>query len=49
MATMLAIHFAVLAGLYVTAPYGKFVHFVYRLLALVRNQLELAEERPGGR
>jgi hypothetical protein len=23
--------------LYVTAPYGKFVHFVYRYIALIKN------------
>jgi citrate/tricarballylate utilization protein len=34
------VHLAVLAGLYVTAPYGKFVHFVYRYLALVKNAAE---------
>jgi len=45
MGTMLVIHLAVLSGLYVTAPYGKFVHFVYRLAALARNQLEKARER----
>jgi citrate/tricarballylate utilization protein len=33
-------HLAALAGLYVTAPYGKFVHFVYRYLALIKNAAE---------
>jgi citrate/tricarballylate utilization protein len=30
-------HLAVLGALYVTAPYGKFVHFVYRYIALIKN------------
>ena len=44
MGSLLVIHLGVLSGLYVTAPYGKFVHFVYRLAALARNRLENARE-----
>jgi citrate/tricarballylate utilization protein len=40
MGTMLTIHLALIAALFVTAPYGKFVHFVYRYLALVRYRDE---------
>jgi len=40
MPSLLVIHLAVLATLYVTAPYGKFAHFVYRYAALVRNSIE---------
>ena len=40
MGTTLTIHLGLVAALYITAPYGKFVHGVYRYLALVRNALE---------
>ncbi len=44
MGTMLTVHLAVLVALYATAPYGKFVHFVYRVAALVLNRVELRRE-----
>lgn len=40
MAPLLAVHLGSVLGLFLTAPYGKFVHFVYRAAALVQNQLE---------
>jgi citrate/tricarballylate utilization protein len=40
MGSMLAIHLGMVAAMFVTAPYGKFVHFVYHGLALVRNRME---------
>jgi citrate/tricarballylate utilization protein len=40
MGTLLAIHLGVVAGLFLTLPYGKFVHAIYRFAALVRNALE---------
>ncbi len=40
MPLLLVVHLAILATLYVTAPYGKFAHFVYRYIALVQNQIE---------
>ncbi len=40
MGSMLTIHLGLIAALYVTAPYGKFVHFLYRYLALVRHRVE---------
>jgi citrate/tricarballylate utilization protein len=36
----LVIHLGLVAALFVTAPYGKFVHLVYRVLALVRYRIE---------
>ena len=44
MGTLLVLHLGVLVGLFATAPYGKFVHFVYRFGALLLNRLEEAEE-----
>ena len=40
MGLMLTIHLGVVAALFLTAPYGKFIHALYRFLALVRNRLE---------
>lgn len=44
MGVLASLHLGVLAGLYVTAPYGKFVHFVYRYLALVERAIEEGAE-----
>ncbi len=38
----LAVHLGSLAILFLTMPYGKFVHFAYRYLALVQNRVERA-------
>ena len=43
MGTLLALHLALLAALAITAPYGKFVHFVYRYLSLVKHAEEEAQ------
>jgi citrate/tricarballylate utilization protein len=40
MGSMLVLHLALISALFVTAPYGKFVHFVYRSLALIRYEIE---------
>jgi citrate/tricarballylate utilization protein len=40
MGTLLVIHLGVVAGLFITLPYGKFVHVVYRYAALVRYAIE---------
>jgi citrate/tricarballylate utilization protein len=40
MGSLLAIHLGSLAALFITAPYGKFVHIVYRSIALVKNAAE---------
>lgn len=44
MGILLSIHIGVVMGLFITMPYGKFVHAVYRYLALVRNAIEQAKE-----
>jgi citrate/tricarballylate utilization protein len=38
--SLLVLHLALVAALFITAPYGKFVHAVYRSLALVRYYVE---------
>ncbi len=48
MGTALTIHLGLVAALYITAPYGKFVHAVYRVVALVRNQIEQRDARHSG-
>jgi len=48
MGTLLAIHLGVVAGLFITAPYGKFAHVIYRYAALVRNSIEQARARAEG-
>jgi citrate/tricarballylate utilization protein len=40
MGTLLTVHLGFVLGLFVTMPYGKFIHAVYRYAALVRNALE---------
>jgi len=50
MPAVLVVHLGLLVGLFVTAPYGKFVHFVYRYLALARRageELLEAEQAAG--
>lgn len=46
MPALLAVHLGLLAALYLTAPYGKFIHFVYRYLALLKHAAE--DARPQG-
>jgi citrate/tricarballylate utilization protein len=40
MGILLGVHLGVVTGLFLTLPYGKFVHATYRLAALLRNSLE---------
>jgi citrate/tricarballylate utilization protein len=42
MGALLVLHLGAVAGLFATAPYGKFVHAVYRVVALVKNAHEQA-------
>jgi len=43
MGSILVLHLACIAALFVTAPYGKFVHAVYRTLALIRYETEQSQ------
>lgn len=40
MGSLLVLHLACIAALFFTAPYGKFVHAVYRTLAIARYEVE---------
>ena len=40
MGTLLAVHLGIILALFLSLPYGKFVHAIYRLAALVRYALE---------
>jgi citrate/tricarballylate utilization protein len=40
MPTLLGLHLGVILALFLTLPYGKFVHGIYRTAALLRNALE---------
>jgi citrate/tricarballylate utilization protein len=40
MGVFLVLHLGAVAGLFITAPYGKFVHAVYRFIALVKHAHE---------
>ena len=40
MGTLLAVHLGVVAGFFITMPYGKFVYAVYPYTALVRYAIE---------
>ncbi len=45
MGTLLTIHLGCVLGFFLTMPYGKFLHAVYRAAALVRHAREQAEAR----
>jgi citrate/tricarballylate utilization protein len=45
MGSLLAVHLGLVAGLFVTMPYGKFVHGIYRYAALVRNAMEQSRDK----
>jgi len=40
MGTLLAVHLGLVIALFVTMPYGKFIHAIFRYIALVRNVIE---------
>jgi citrate/tricarballylate utilization protein len=41
---LLATHLALVGAFFLTAPYGKFAHFIYRFGALVQDRLEARTE-----
>jgi citrate/tricarballylate utilization protein len=43
MGPLLLIHLGVVLALFLTLPYGKFVHGIYRSLALIRYAAEQAD------
>ena len=43
---LLAIRLGVILGLFLTLPYGKFVHAIYRFAALVRYAIERRRPPP---
>jgi citrate/tricarballylate utilization protein len=40
MGLLLALHLGIVFALFLTLPYGKFVHAIHRLAALVRHAME---------
>ena len=44
MGILLAVHLGIVVGLFVTLPYGKFVHAIFRYAALVKNAIESLDE-----
>jgi len=46
MAPLLTVHLGVVLALFLTLPYGKFVHAVYRSAALVRYHVERKRPPP---
>ncbi|HEY2968023.1 MAG TPA: tricarballylate utilization 4Fe-4S protein TcuB [Casimicrobiaceae bacterium] len=46
MGVLLAVHLAFVMALFLTLPYGKFVHAIYRFAALVRHSLEQSRPAP---
>jgi citrate/tricarballylate utilization protein len=45
MGILLAVHLGVVFGLFLTIPYGKFVHAIYRYASLIRHSIEQQRER----
>jgi citrate/tricarballylate utilization protein len=48
MGLLLAVHLGVVLALFLTLPYGKFVHAIYRFAALVRYAIERRRPPPFG-
>jgi citrate/tricarballylate utilization protein len=48
MGLLLALHLGVIFAFFVTLPYSRFVHGLYRFAALVRHAREMAQQQRGG-
>jgi citrate/tricarballylate utilization protein len=48
MGSLLSVHLSLIAALFLTVPYGKFVHAIYRSLALLRHHLEQSSQHDAG-
>jgi citrate/tricarballylate utilization protein len=46
MPTLLAVHLGVVMALFLTLPYGKFAHAVYRSAALLKYQIDQRQPKP---
>jgi citrate/tricarballylate utilization protein len=46
MALLLALHLGIVLALFLTLPYGKFVHGLYRFAALLRSAREREQDKP---
>ena len=46
MGMLLVVHLGVVLALFVTLPYGKFVHGLYRAAALIKHALERSRPAP---
>lgn len=44
MGTLFVVHLGFVAALFITMPYGKFIHTVFRYAALVKNAIEQSHE-----
>ena len=47
MGPLLVIHLGFVFALFLTMPYGKFAHVVYRYSALIKNQVEISLDVAG--
>jgi citrate/tricarballylate utilization protein len=44
MGILLVVHVGIVVGLFITMPYGKFIHAIYRYAALLKNAIEQSRE-----